>query len=61
MFFPLLSYSKLKFMVDLHHSKMIPAKGKEKSHLSHPQLCISTGKGSAAGMEWFEVFTESLY
>lgn len=55
MFFPFLSYSKVEFMVDLHHSKMIKAKGKEKSHLSCPQLHISTGKGSAAflwGRAW---------
>lgn len=55
MFFPFLSYSKVEFMVDLHHSKRIPAKEKEKFHLSHLQLHISTGKGSAAfhwGRDW---------
>lgn len=50
MFFPFLPF-KVEFMVDLHHSKMIPAKGKEKSHLSHPHLHISAGKGSAA-FQW---------
>lgn len=30
MFFPFLCYCKVKFMLDLHLSEMIPAKGKEK-------------------------------